>query len=225
MQREWSGEGIRVSAASVVQRIAEPLLWAVAGLSFVVLAWASGNAMQARRLSQSFAAGGAPVGQIENAGQSAHGSIPDGSSAVETGEVIGRVEIPALHLAVPITAGVETKSLLRGVGHVRGTALPGGLGTMVLAGHRDTYLRPLERIRVGMDIRVTEGKGVFHYTVDRWEIVHPEEVESIAIKARPELALVTCYPFHYIGPAPKRFIVHAHLASLAPDKPEGAGSR
>jgi sortase A len=210
-------EGAWVSTASVVQRVAEPLLWAVAGLSFVVLAWAGGNAMQARRLSQSFAAGAAPVGQIEQV-HAAQGGAGNSSSAVEAGQVIGRVEIPALHLEVPITAGVETKSLLRGVGHVQGTALPGGLGTMVLAGHRDTYLRPLERIRVGMDIRVTEGSGVFHYVVDRWEVVTPDEVESIAIKQTPELALVTCYPFHYIGPAPKRFIVHAHLASLIPDK-------
>ena len=173
--------------------------------------------MQARLLSQRFTAAAAPVGQVKQVHET-KGSGGDSSPVVEAGQVIGRVEIPALHLEVPITAGVEATSLLRGVGHVRGTALPGGLGTMVLAGHRDTYLRPLERIRVGMDIRVMEGSGVFHYMVDRWEVVTPDEVDSIAIKQTPELALVTCYPFHYIGPAPKRFIVHAHLASLVPDK-------
>lgn len=203
-----------MSTASAFHRGIESLLWAVAGVCFVVLAWASCNAMEAGRVARGFAGGASQAAEV-----SAHGTRAAGATTAEdAGRVIGRVEIPALHLTVPITAGVEAKSLLRGVGHMQGTALPGGLGTIVLAGHRDTYLRPLEHVRAGMDIRVMEGSGVFHYTVDRWEVVRPEQVDSIAIKEKPELALVTCYPFHYIGPAPKRFIVHAHLASLLPDK-------
>ncbi len=190
-----------MSLANALNRGVEWLLWAAAGTCFVVLAWASGNAVEAGHAAKSVAA---PLSS---------GPV----SAADAGKVIGRMEIPALHLTVPITAGVETTSLLRGVGHMEGTALAGGLGTIVLAGHRDTYLRPLERVRVGMDIRVMEGGGVFHYTVDNWEIVLPEHVESLAIKAKPELALVTCYPFHYIGAAPKRFVVHAHLASVLSD--------
>ena len=133
------------------------------------------------------------------------------------GDVIGRLEIPTLGLSVPVTAGIETSSLLRGVGHIEGTAYPGGLGTLGLAGHRDTYFRPLRRIQTGMDIRVTDESGTYHYEVDSTEIVTPEQVDVLAIRSRPELTLVTCYPFDYVGAAPNRFIVHAHLLSASPD--------
>ena len=131
--------------------------------------------------------------------------------------MIGRLEIPTINLSVPMTAGIKSSSLLRGVGHIEGTAFPGGLGTLGLAGHRDTYFRPLRRIQTGMDIRVTDGSGTYHYEVDSTEVVTPEQVDVLAIRSRPELTLVTCYPFDYIGAAPKRFIVHAHLLSASPD--------
>ena len=116
-----------------------------------------------------------------------------------------------------MTAGIESSSLLRGVGHIEGTAVPGGLGTLGLAGHRDTYFRPLRHIQNGMDIRVTDATGTYHYEVDSTEIVLPEQVDVLAIRERPELTLVTCFPFDYVGAAPKRFIVHAHLLSMSPD--------
>jgi sortase A len=93
----------------------------------------------------------------------------------------------------------------------------GGLGTVGLAGHRDTFLRPLRRITPGMAIRATDATGVYHYVVDSTEVVMPEQVEVLSVRARPELTLITCYPFNYVGAAPKRFIVHAHLVSVAPD--------
>jgi len=86
-----------------------------------------------------------------------------------------------------------------------------------LAGHRDTYLRRLEGVAKGMDIRLTDTGGTYHYVVDGWEVVNPDRVDVLLVRARPELALITCYPFHYIGAAPKRFVVHAHLESVAPD--------
>ena len=138
-------------------------------------------------------------------------------AAPEAGAVIGRLEIPALQLSVPVTTGVEPASLLHGVGHINGTAMPGGLGTLGLAGHRDTYLRALRNVTIGMDVRVVDASGVYHYTVDSTEIVTPEQVEVLAIQSHPELTLITCFPFTYIGAAPKRFIVHAHLNSVAPD--------
>ena len=136
-------------------------------------------------------------------------------------EVIGRLSIHALGISVPVTAGVESESLLRGVGHVEGTAFPGGLGTVALAGHRDTYLRPLEHIAQKMDIEVTDRSGTYHYQVKSWEIVAPEDVDVLSIRDNPELVLITCYPFHYVGAAPKRFVVHAQLVSLTPDAHQG----
>ena len=139
------------------------------------------------------------------------------SRAAESGEVIGRIEIPRLQLSVAVLEDDESKSLLRGLGHVRGTAELGGLGTVGLAGHRDTFLRPLRGVAPGMEIRASNAGGVYHYVVDSTEIVLPEAVEVLDIRSRPELTLITCYPFNYVGPAPKRFVVHAHLVSVSPD--------
>ncbi len=188
----------------------EWLLWVVALVSMATIAAAYSVSLQAGRQSRLIVAG-------EPSTQTAEHVLPAGRAEGDEGEVIGRVEIPALALSVPITAGVETGSLLRGVGHVNGTAFPGGLGTVGLAGHRDTYLRQLEHAAVGMDIKLTNKQGTFHYYLDNWEIVTPEQVDVLLIRSRPELALITCYPFHYVGAAPKRFVVHAHLVSVAAD--------
>ncbi len=132
-------------------------------------------------------------------------------------QVLGKLEIPKLSLSVPVMSNYDSNSLLRGVGHIEGTAMPGGLGTMGLAGHRDSYFRPLRRIIKGMNVDITDEEGTFHYRVDSTEIVTPEQVEVLNIHNRPELTLITCYPFDFIGAAPKRFIVHARLLSMLPD--------
>ncbi len=135
-----------------------------------------------------------------------------------TGALLGRLDIPAIQLSTPVLEDDQAESLDRGVGHIRGTAMPGGLGTVALAGHRDTFLRPLSRIAPGMEIRLSSATGVYRYVVDSTEIVLPEAVRVLDIVDQPALVLVTCYPFHYIGAAPKRFIVHAHLVSLLPEQ-------
>jgi sortase A len=134
-----------------------------------------------------------------------------------TEATIGRMDIPALHLTAAVLNDDASTSLLHGVGHIPGTAELGGLGTVGLAGHRDTVLRPLRSIARGMEIRLTNQAGEYHYVVDSTEIVTPDAVQVLAIQSRPELALITCYPFRYVGAAPKRFVVHAHLISAAPD--------
>jgi sortase A len=134
-----------------------------------------------------------------------------------TEDVIGRIEIPALALSAPITANYDVNSLRRGVGHIPGTAVPGGLGTVGLAGHRDSFFRPLRRIAAKMEVRLIDKTGIYHYVVDSTEIVSPDKVEVLNIAARPELTLITCFPFDYVGAAPERFIVHAHLLSASPD--------
>jgi sortase A len=134
-----------------------------------------------------------------------------------SGSLIGRVEIPKLQLSVPVLEDDESVSLLRGLGHIRGTANLGGLGTVGLAGHRDTFLRSLRGIANGMEILASDTSGTYHYVVDSTEIVVPEQVSVLDTQSRPALTMITCYPFDYVGHAPKRFIVHAHLVSVSPD--------
>ena len=148
-----------------------------------------------------------------------HAPVLKGGGVVEvhtSGSLIGRLDIPDLQLSVPILEDDEAQSLDRGVGHIRGTATPGGLGTVGLAGHRDTFLRPLSGIAPKMEIRLSNASGVYRYVVDSTEIVMPEAVDVLDIGDQPKLVIITCYPFHYVGAAPKRFIVHAHLVSLIP---------
>ena len=171
------------------------------------------KAAAARREGESFEQR-APASAAEKvAVHPVDGDAGQGGSA----SVMGKLEIRDIGLAVPIMSDYQTASLLKGIGYIPGTALPGGLGTLGLAGHRDTYFRPLSRIKKDMDIRVADETGTYHYEVDSTEIVKPEHVSVLDIRNRPELTLITCYPFHYIGAAPLRFIVHAHLLSVIPD--------
>ncbi len=144
--------------------------------------------------------------------------LPPGTPVVRgDGAVIGRLEIPRLALSVPVLENFDPATLKRGVGHIPGTAMPGGLGNLGLAGHRDTYFRPLRNVQAGMEIDVVTSEGKYRYQADSTEIVTPEQVDVLDIRAVPELTLITCYPFDYIGAAPKRFIVRAHLLSLEPN--------
>ena len=143
---------------------------------------------------------------------------PGLASAVDApdkaGAVMGRLEIKQIGLSVPVLQSYDTGTLKKGVGHIPGTAVPGGLGNMVLAGHRDTYFRPLRNVRAGMEIEVVTAEGRFRYLIDSMEVVLPDKVDILDIGNRPEMTLITCYPFEFVGSAPKRFIVHAHLLSV-----------
>jgi len=129
-----------------------------------------------------------------------------------SGEPVGRIEIPRLHLSVMVLEGSAPKILRVAAGHIHGTALPGTRGNIGIAAHRDTFFRPLRELRQNDEILVTTSYGTFRYVVDGIEIVDPSDVQVLHQTNDPQLTLVTCYPFSYIGSAPKRFIVHARCA-------------
>lgn len=123
--------------------------------------------------------------------------------------LIGLLEIPRLHVSVIVMEGDDDATLARAVGHVTGTALPWEGGNAVLAGHRDTFFRPLKNLREGDEIWMTTTRGTFDYRVIRTEIVEPDDVSVLAPTPIRSLTLVTCYPFVYVGRAPQRFIIYA----------------
>jgi len=123
------------------------------------------------------------------------------------GSLVGRIEIPRLKFSAVIFEGIDDATLDRGVGHLAGTAIPGELGNLVLAGHRDTFFRPLKKIREGDEIDVTGPDGVSRYKVEFTQIVAPESTEVLRSTGGSTLTLITCYPFRFIGNAPDRFIV------------------
>ena len=126
------------------------------------------------------------------------------------GSPLGRIEISAIGLEVMILEGIEDETLRRAVGHIPGTALPGQLGNVAIAGHRDTFFRPLRSIRQDDEITLTTLNGTYRYRVDSTRIVEPEDVGVLDDSDDAILTLVTCYPFNFVGSAPQRFIVRAH---------------
>jgi sortase A len=130
------------------------------------------------------------------------------------GSVLGKLELPSVRLSTTVLEGSVDRTLARGAGHIEDTPLPGEKGNVAIAGHRDTVFRRLKNIRAGDPLNLTTADRVFRYRVVRSLIVDPDAVEVLDPTAEPTLTLVTCYPFEYIGHAPKRFIVQAQLADV-----------
>jgi sortase A len=141
--------------------------------------------------------------------ESAPRLAPKNAPAVAADGLIGRVEIPRLLLSAVVIEGVDKTTLRRAVGHIPGTALPGEPGNVGLAGHRDTFFRPLKDLKLKDRIRFSTLGGNFNYEVESLRIVEPDNVGVLASSGENVLTLVTCYPFHYVGPAPQRWIVRA----------------
>jgi sortase A len=126
------------------------------------------------------------------------------------GSPLGRIEIRQIGLAAMILEGTGEKTLQRAVGHIQGTPAPGQGGNVALAGHRDTFFRGLRKIRQNDEITLTTLGGSYRYRVDSTKVVAPENIEVLDADNGDILTLVTCYPFSFVGSAPKRFIVRAH---------------
>jgi len=131
------------------------------------------------------------------------------------GSLLGEIEIPRIGLSAIILEGTEPATLRRAVGHISGTALPGQPGSLCIAGHRDSFFRPLRRIAAGDDIIVKTATGRVTYRVQSTRIVDPEDVEVLDNTPADAITLVTCYPFRFIGTAPKRFVVRAGRMPVA----------
>jgi sortase A len=131
------------------------------------------------------------------------------TASPEEGTPIGTIDIPRLGLASLVLEGDGAGTLFFGVGHLPDTPLPWHGGNSVLAAHRDTFFRPLARIRPNDVIRFTSSDARLEYVVLETKIVEPTAVEVLAPTPSATLTLITCYPFHYVGPAPRRFVVRA----------------
>jgi LPXTG-site transpeptidase (sortase) family protein len=129
------------------------------------------------------------------------------------GDFIGQIDIPRIGVSAMILEGTGDRVLRLGVGHIRGTALPGENGNVSLAAHRDTFFRGLRHIRANDEIRLTTLAGLCRYRVDWTKVVKPDDIRVLNPKIHPMLTLITCYPFYYVGSAPDRFVVRAHQVS------------
>ena len=137
------------------------------------------------------------------------------------GELLGRIRIPSTDVSAIFLEGISHRTLRHGVGHIPGTSLPSETaGNVGIAGHRDSFFRGLKDIDKDDIIEVTTLDGTWRYRVEWTRVVRPSDTTVLSGTEGPSLTLVTCYPFYYVGSAPKRFIVRAHLI----DAPEEIGA-
>jgi len=211
---------------------ARPLEWVLALLGLVCLVWYDVNTYQAIRYQRRQALeleramerakletpAPAPPDTASNSASTPENptierSIPSRNSKGDH-QLIGRLEIPRLGLSVMVVDGDDDATLKVAAGHLPDTPLPWEFGNSAVAGHRDSFFRPLSQVKMNDNLRLVTPHGEFHYVVSSMRVVKPDDLSVLAQNGRSALTLVTCYPFSYVGRAPKRFIVHAdHVPS------------
>jgi len=132
----------------------------------------------------------------------------------QRGDTFAKLIIPRLNAELYVVEGDDHADLRRGPGHLTGSALPGGSGNCIIAGHRDTHFRVLKDIKDGDDIVLQTFSGQYLYRVHLTQVIPPTDTAVLEPTRTPQLSLITCYPFYYIGSAPERFLVRARLAGI-----------
>jgi sortase A len=160
------------------------------------------QAYQARRFQQQLNSVRPAIASAGGVADLPVGTIPGGA--------LGKIEMARIGVAAMILEGTDERTLRRAVGHIPGTPLPGQSGNVAIAGHRDTFFRALRNVQHDDEITLTTLDGTYRYLVDLTRVVPPEDTQVLDDSGGAILTLVTCYPFYFVGPAPKRFIVRAH---------------
>ena len=153
--------------------------------------------------------------EIRTFERASHTSTP---RILSEGDVIGEIQVPRLGLNAIVVQGDSPASLRRAVGHISQSALPGERGNVALAGHRDTLFRPLRDIRPGDKIKFKTPERSFEYRVESVEVVASNDIQVLEPSTGRDLTLITCFPFYFVGPAPKRFVVRAREVDHTSDE-------
>jgi sortase A len=185
--------------SSLVRRIGGALL----ALGAVLALWCANVIYQQHRTAA------LPIPEQEVTVRSRPGDGSTMRPVPASGTVVGKLTAPRLGLSATVLEGSDAGTLAKGAGHIEETPLPGEPGNVGIAGHRDTIFRALRRTKIGDEYDLRTASGVFRYRVARTMIVRPEDVSVLDATPHPTLTLVTCWPFTFIGHAPKRFIVQA----------------
>ena len=201
--------------------LAEGVSWAVglAGLA-VWVSFHVGNATRTRHDLDRFAALQVEASPPATPDQSLWSPVRVSAWRKASGEPapapLAVLRIPKIRLEVPVLPGTDDRILDRAVGHVEGTAPPGTDGNSGIAGHRDGFFRGLKDIVPGDAIELDTLDGKEAYRVERTWVVDPQDVSVLDPTPTRVLTLVTCYPFYFVGSAPRRFIVRALRVTETP---------
>lgn len=134
---------------------------------------------------------------------------PGNPARPAAGAVLAKFEIERLGLSWVLLEGSDDRTLDKSIGHVEYTALPGEMGNIGIAGHRNTHFRKLEWIRRGDVITIQAGAEEFRYQVEWIRLFTPDNIYVLDPSHGPAVTLITCFPFEYVGSAPQRFVVRA----------------
>jgi sortase A len=221
-----------MSPGKIIGRTVEALLW-VSGIVLIATyvglrAWSaqdSDKGMDAMRQARELAAAASPDAPVSATSNRLSVAQPDTSTwspkrLAEYRNTLTNpdlpdavLRIPKLKLEVPVYDGTSDRTLNRGAGRIAGTAHVGAVGNIGIAAHRDGYFRPLKDIAVGDAMFLDTVHDTREYRVTRLDIVNPDNVSVLDPTSHPTITLVTCYPFYFVGSAPKRFIVTAQAAT------------
>ena len=154
-------------------------------------------------------------------------AAPSGPISASFGapNAIGRVEIPKIGVSQPMFEGVGLDVLANGPGHWPGTAMPGDVGNVVVAGHRVTHTHPfldIDQLQPGDQVVFTTSGGRFVYAVTQTFIVTPDATWIANPTSDPTITLFACHPKHE---KTHRIVVTGHLVSAdrtAPPTPAHA---
>jgi sortase A len=130
-------------------------------------------------------------------------------ASIPRGTPLAELSLPRLGLSAVVLHGSDDQTLLMGLGHIENTPLPGESGNIGIAGHRDSFFRPLRHVQLGDDVVLDTPAKRVHYRVSSYRVVEPSEVSVLDPTTTATLTLVTCYPFSFVGHAPDRFVVQA----------------
>ena len=127
---------------------------------------------------------------------------------------LGTIEIPKIDVSMTMYEGIRLSTLDRGPGHWPGTAMPGQVGNVVVAGHRTSghqVFRNIDVLVEGDEILFTETDGSVHrYRVTSSRIVVPTEVWIVDQTPTPTATLFACHP---PGSVRERYVVFAELVA------------
>lgn len=185
---------------------AEGIAWLIGSICLIAAAW---TWVDARLYQASASRELASAGAASAVGDAEVPTREQEPAPVAPGTPIATLEIPRLELRAVVAHGTSEPVLRRALGHLPASARPGHGGNIVIAGHRDTFFRPLEDIRLGDRILLESRDGPTEYSVEWVRIVDPDAVEVAGPTSHDVLTLLTCYPFRWLGSAPQRFVVRA----------------
>lgn len=192
----------------VIQRWLARLLIAVGA---IVLMWVAANLLLTMSNRRQYEA------TLERSRRSSPAAeAPVAPVSLPVGEPIGTLEIARVGLSGVVVEGDDDSVLDRAIGHLPDTPLPWSAGNSALAAHRDALFRPLRGVRLGDVLRLKTAHGDFDYVVRETVIVEPDALWVLDPTPVSMLTLISCYPFNFIGNAPKRFIVRAERMPTLP---------